>query len=318
MAPAAARPEPTATPLHWPVFGTTATLLAPLGGVRRARAAVLPVLDRIDRLASRFRPDSELVRVNRRAGTWTVVSDGFLELVAAALAAADDTSGGVDPTLGAELAGHGYDRDFTQLTPVSRDEPVVLGAGRPARPRRLGSDAVLIDARLPGIRIPPSARLDLGATAKALAADRAARAAHAATGEPILISLGGDIATAGGPPAGGWPVAISADHRDDPADAMQTISLFGGGLATSSLITRRWRHRGRTMHHVLDPRTGEPVTGPWVVASVAAPTCLAANVASTASLVLGDRALTWLAVRGLPARLVAADGTVTITGGWPA
>jgi thiamine biosynthesis lipoprotein len=71
------------------------------------------------------------------------------------------------------------------------------------------------------------------------------------------------------------------------------------------------------MHHILDPRSGEPARTPWRTVSVAAATCADANVASTAAIVLGDDAPGWLAERNLPARLVRLDGTVSVQGGWP-
>lgn len=160
--------------------------------------------------------------------------------------------------------------------------------------------------------------LDLGATAKALCADRAAAAAARATGAGVLVSLGGDIAIAGGAPAGGWTIHVTDDHRSGPEAPGQTIAIAGGGLATSSTTTRRWRHDGRLMHHILDPWTGSPATGPYRTVSVAAADCVRANTASTAAIVLGDGAPAWLTERALPARLVAHDGAVTVLGGWPA
>jgi thiamine biosynthesis lipoprotein len=167
------------------------------------------------------------------------------------------------------------------------------------------------------VTLPAGVALDLGATAKALAADRSARAAHDAGAAGVLVSLGGDIATCGPAPAGGWTIHVTDDHRDGPGAPGQTIAIRSGGLATSSIATRRWRHAGRELHHVLDPRSGQPVSGPWRTVSVAAATCAEANVASTAAIVLGDDAPAWLAEHGLPARLVALDGRVLIQGGWP-
>jgi FAD:protein FMN transferase len=303
--------------LSWRALGSTATVYAPQGRAFAAYAAVAPLLERVDHLASRFRSDSELTRINRRAGEWTPISGGFLELLHAALRAAAETGGAVDPTLGADLAALGYDRDFSELPTVGRSCP--LTAPPPTARRRAGPrwESIELDEGRAAIRIPGSIRLDLGATAKAAAADQCAKAAHAATDQPVLVSLGGDIATAGPAPAGGWAVAISGDHRDDPAEAAQTITIAGGGLATSSLLVRRWRRQGQVLHHVLDPTHGGPVTPRWSMVSVVAPTCLEANTASTASLVLGERAPDWLAARALPARLVAVDGSVRVVGGWP-
>ena len=159
--------------------------------------------------------------------------------------------------------------------------------------------------------------LDLGATAKALAADRAALAASRAAGTGVLISLGGDVAVAGPAPAPGWPVRIAEDHAA-PLDAPgPTVSIRSGGLATSGTAVRRWRAGDVELHHIVDPRTGRPAETPWTALTVAAASCVDANAASTAAVVLGEAAAEWLAERRLPARLQGEDGTVVCTGGWP-
>jgi thiamine biosynthesis lipoprotein len=168
------------------------------------------------------------------------------------------------------------------------------------------------------IQLPRGVKLDLGATAKAWAADRAAAAARAASGCGVLVSLGGDIATSGACPAGGWRVHVTDDHRDGPDAPGQTIAIGGGGLATSSTFVRRWRRNGQQMHHIVDPATGDPASTPWRTVSVAAASCAEANIAATAAIVRGERALAWLAELGLPARLVARDGAVSTVGSWPA
>src|SRR5204863_1146450 len=122
------------------------------------------------------------------------------------------------------------------------------------------------------------------------------------------VALGGDIATCGPPPENGWPIRVTDDHRDGMDLGGQTISINSGGLATSSIIPRRWRHLGRTMHHILDPSTGQPASTRWRTVSVAAASCAHANIASTAVIVLGDRAAGWLALQQLPARFVTLDG----------
>jgi thiamine biosynthesis lipoprotein len=132
------------------------------------------------------------------------------------------------------------------------------------------------------------------------------------------VSVGGDIATSGPAPAGGWQIRVTDDHRHRPSAPGQTVSIHSGGLATSSTAVRRWSHGGRTMHHILDPRTGEPSSSTWRTVSVAAASCADANIASTASIVRGSAAPAWLASLGLPARLLDADGEVTTVGAWPA
>ena len=205
----------------------------------------------------------------------------------------------------------GYDDDFETL-PGRRPASALQALAVP------GWRLVRLDRGTRTVVLPPGVRLDLGATAKALAADRAAAAAHRATGEGVLVSLGGDLAVAGPAPAGGWTVLIAEDHRGDPDGAGPRVAVQSGGLATSSTTVRRWRVGDLDRHHVVDPATGLPATGPWRTVSVAAASCVDANTAATAAIVIGEAAEAWLSARRLPARLVATDGRVVVTGGWPA
>jgi thiamine biosynthesis lipoprotein len=115
----------------------------------------------------------------------------------------------------------------------------------------------------------------------------------------------------------GWRIHVTDDHRSGPDAPGQTISIAAGGLATSSTTVRRWRHDGRTMHHIIDPSTGGPVVDVWRTVSVAAIDCADANIAATAAIVRGSRAPEWLAGLRLPARLVGRDGDVLRVGSWP-
>ena len=160
-------------------------------------------------------------------------------------------------------------------------------------------------------------QLDLGATAKAWCADRAAEDAAAATGAGILVGLGGDFALAGPAPAGGWVIRIADRHDDAPDPRAPMVAVASGGLATSGTASRRWWRGDRLLHHIVDPATGLPADGGWRTVSVAGATCVDANVASTAAIILGLGAPAWLESRGLAARLVADDGTIVTTGGWP-
>ena len=181
-----------------------------------------------------------------------------------------------------------------------------------------GWQAVRLDLANGTVAVARGVQLDLGATAKAWCADRAAVRAAAATGAGVLVGLGGDIATAGPPPAGGWVVRIADRHDDPPGPSAPMVAISGGGLATSGTASRRWWRGGTLLHHIVDPATGRPATGGWRTVSVAGATCVDANVASTAAVVLGPGATAWLETRGLAARLVADDGSITTTGGWPA
>ncbi len=294
-------------------LGTTA-IVAVAGGdavLAAARATVERELDAIDRACSRFRADSELAQLNRAHGRPVAVGALLLEAVQVAVAAARSTGGIVDPTIGRTLRLAGYDATFTVV--AARD-------GRTFRARFVptaGWQTIVIDAERSTIAVPNGVELDLGATAKALAADRAARAAEAATGCGVLVALGGDVAVSGPSPHGGWPVGIADDHAAMPDEIQTTVAVERGGLATSSTTVRRWRSGDADLHHVIDPRTGRPAVTPWRTVTVAASSCVDANVASTASLVLGDDAVQWLRQQGLPARLVSNAGDVVGVRGWP-
>ena len=297
-------------------LGTTARLAVwPPEHAGAAMAAVDAVLAVLDLQASRFRPDSEISWLHRSAGGLFMLSDGLAEAVRVALEAARWTGGLTDPTVGEALISLGYDRDFAAIDP-NRPEPPPGPLPAP------GWQEVRLDGPL--LWLPAGVRLDLGATAKGLGSDRAARAVMAATGHTggVLISLGGDIATAGIPPRDGWPI-VAADRPDQPgprpasAGPAQLVRLPRGAVATSSISCRSWRRAGRVLHHIVDPRTGLPAGGPWQTASVAAITCADANAAATAAIVAGEAAPRWLAAAGLPARLVSHDGQVRHLGGWP-
>jgi thiamine biosynthesis lipoprotein len=305
----------------WQALGTNVVLrTVDPAALTAARRAVESELAAIDRACSRFRVDSELSRLNDRPGRPVQVSPLLFDALALALDAARLTDGDVDPTLGRALELAGYDRDWRLLPAPGDGRAQDVGAPTPVLKLRAlsGWRSVSLDAQTQTVRVPHGVRLDLGATAKALAADRAATAAYTASGYGVLVSLGGDIATAGPSPAGGWRIHVTDDHRSDATAPGQTVSIRSGGLATSSTTVRRWSHEGRTMHHILDPATGNPANTCWRTVSVAAESCAEANIACTASLVRGRSALDWLAQLELPARLQKQDGSVTTIGQWPA
>jgi thiamine biosynthesis lipoprotein len=242
------------------------------------------------------------------------VGERLLEALAVALRAAELTAGDVDPTLGRALELSGYDRDRLLLQPPrGESEPPRTIAVRPLS----GWRSVTIDRARSTVRIPNGVRLDLGATAKAWAADRAAASAARAAGCGVLVGVGGDIATDGPAPAGGWRIRVTDDHRSDPSAQGQTVSILSGGLATSSTTARRWSHDGHTMHHIIDPSTQAPAVTIWRTVSVAAASCTDANIATTAALVRSNAAAAWLERLGLPARLLDRAGNVTTVGSWP-
>jgi thiamine biosynthesis lipoprotein len=274
-------------------------------------ALVSDRIDDLDRAASRFREDSELTVLNRSPGNPMQISSTLFVALQEALGAATQTDGVLDPTVGEALERCGYDRDFSAVT---HDGPPIT-----IRFQRVpGWKGIRLDPNRMTATVPAGVSIDLGATAKAGCADRAAQGGADLAGCGVLVSLGGDIAVAGPPPADGWIIRV-ADRQDaGPDEPGVTVAIRSGGLATSGTTARRWRRGGRPMHHVIDPATGAPARAVWRTVTVAADTCLAANVASTAAVVLGPGAPAWLARRHCHARLVPEHGRVLGVGQWPA
>ncbi|MBV9592305.1 MAG: FAD:protein FMN transferase [Actinobacteria bacterium] len=280
-----------------------------------AATDLVAMLARIDAMASRFRSDSDLSRANARAGKPTPVPMLLCDLVTVALDAAARTDGLVDPTVGADLRCLGYDRDISEIR--DRDIAATRGcdiAATHAADNRPAASAswrrVRLDRTAGLLTVPVGVQLDLGATAKAFTADHAARTISHRYGTAALVELGGDVAVAG---HHSWCLAV-AEHEGGPA---QRVTITRGGMATSTTTLRRWSVDGECRHHILDPRTAEPAFGPWRTVAVYGESALQANIASTAAIVLGEGAQRWLTGRHLAARLVAEDGSISHTRGWP-
>ncbi len=310
--------------VEFPVWGGQAVVCVTDGAaLETARVAVEETLAEFDAACSSWREDSELAGVNAGAGGPVRVGRVLLETVQGALRGAELTAGDFDPTVGQALINHGF-------TPA----PVGAPGGLIQLEAQPGWRAVRVDAEHATIQVPRGVRLDLGAIAKARAADIAASAAVEAIGSGgVLVGLSGDISTAGAPPAGGWRVRVTDDHRADPSAPGQWIEIRSGGLATSSTTVRV--HAGSTaaaegaieptagagvpatVHHVIDPATGASAAVHYRTVSVAAASCEDANIASTAAIVRGAGAAAWLAQLSLPSRLVRVDGIVHHVAGWP-
>jgi thiamine biosynthesis lipoprotein len=300
--------RPATASAAWELWTTTAHLV--VTEPESLPAAVRLVRDHLAAVGtacSRFRLDSELSRINAAAATGPVrtrVSPLLADLLAAALDVARRTEGRVDPTVGAALIGLGYDRDYLAIVPDG-------AAVRPVPPR-VRWEAVRLDGDV--VHVPAGVILDLGASAKAVAADHAAALVADRLGTGVLVNLGGDLATAGSAPSGGWQVEVR-DRDDDPVTHI--VLPAGFALATSSTRSRSWRRGGLTLHHIVDPSTGAPVEPAWRSVSVAAPRCVEANALSTAAIVRGTQGLEWLRGIGAPARFVSVGGDVRTVGAWP-
>ncbi|HEX5346354.1 MAG TPA: FAD:protein FMN transferase [Pseudonocardiaceae bacterium] len=295
--------------VRFSAIGTTAALAVTDPAAASAAETMLRAdLAELDWVCSRFRADSEIRQLERTAGSPVTVSPLLAQIVDTALRTAQLTDGLVDPTVGTAMATLGYDRDFAAL---DVDGPAIVPVPAP------GWWRISWDPRSREILLPHGISLDVGATAKALAADRAAARIAAKLRCGVLVNLGGDLAVAGPPPQGGWQVLIGDDHTHPDLDGGHGVAIESGALATSGTARRQWRRGGDLMHHILDPRTGAPAAGGWRTVSVAAASCVDANTASTTSIVLGAAAPGWLTTRGLPARLVTDDGAVHTVAGWP-
>jgi thiamine biosynthesis lipoprotein ApbE len=336
--------EPMAGFATWTALGMLVQLVVTdPAATAPARELLAADLHALDLACSRFRPDSELVAVGNAArdadGEVTLaVSPLLAQAVAVALRAAQLTDGDVDPTVGGVLADLGYDRDFAQLTPPGPGRPGPgtgmqrepwPGTGSQPRPEAgtvavrviPGWRSVRVDTEAGRLTVPAGVRLDLGATVKGWAADQSAARIAARLGCGVLVSLGGDTAVAGEPPADGWGIRVqdlTTLPGEPPAGPSQVVSIRDGGLATSSTAARRWRRGGDVLHHILDPRTARPAAPVWRTVSVAAASCADANTAATAAIIRGRQALPWLTSLRLPARLVALDGSVRTLAAWPA
>jgi len=296
-------------------LGTYATVATTdPAALEQAYAVLTAELAAVDAACSRFRRDAELWRVNHARGRPVRVGPLLAQALEVALAAARLTGGDVDPTCGTSLIRLGYDRDFAR----ARRHTSTLR--QPAAPAP-GWRSVEFDPVLGQVRVPAGVVLDLGATAKALAADRAALTIEAEAGCGVLVNLGGDIRVAGPPPPGGWQVGIADDIGFDAGpgpEARYTVLIHSGGLATSGTAVRSWRRGNARLHHIIEPSTGLPARSCWRAVSVAAATCVDANTASTAAILRGERAAAWLTGLGLPARLVRHGGKAVTVAGWPA
>ena len=298
----------------WNAIGTTIRLVVTDGTqLGAAREMLADDLAALDATCSRFRADSELMQLDASAGQPTRLSPLLAGAIRAALRGALLTDGDVDPTVGRAMESIGYDRDFASV-------PAQGGALRVTVRHVPQWRQIKLDAAASLLTVPVGVRLDLGATAKAWAADQSAERIARELSCGVLVSLGGDIAVAGEVPPGGWSIRVQ-DVTGDPITPAEgptgVIAIRAGGLATSSTSARRWQRGGDLMHHILDPRTGRPADSDWRTVTVAAGSALDANIASTAAIIRGKSATGWLAKLGLPARLVAVDGSVTTLAGWP-
>lgn len=273
-------------------MGTTLSVYGPLDASIDAVPAVATVFQREEQRFSRFLPGSELSQVNRSAGTWTSVSEGFRSLLRYSLEKAAVSGGTFDPTVLRAVEAAGYDRDLDEVLRAAR------GVLHPPVPCGRWSH---IEVRGRQVRAPSGVGLDFGGIAKGWTVDLAVDTALSAGLPWVLVSAGGDLRIGGDAPM----LAIDVEDPEHPAATIATLRLQEGGLATSSTTRRSW---GPGLHHVIDPRTGAPARSDACQVTTWGPTCADAEVAATVSLIEGTRA-----VDDVPSVIVGIDGAVYVS-----
>ncbi len=314
-------PRPVLAPPEWrtpaglcrvdfPAMGTMVSLLLPTPRAAAGTAAVRALFAGWEETLSRFRPDSELSYLNRRAGETVAVGALLFDVIATALAAAWASGGLYDPTLLRQIEGLGYDRSFESLP--SHTTPAVTGTLRAGG----GWRGVYLEPASRRVTLPAGVGLDLGGIAKGMAVDAALARLDALGAAPAMVNAGGDLAVRGLPPDGdAWMVAIPCPDAGDS----HVFPLHHGAVATSAVARRHWRQGDEARHHLLDPRTGLPaVNGLWSVTVVAA-RCTQAEAAAKVVFVLGpDAGARFLDRQGLAGLFIGEDGRRRRAGSWPA
>jgi thiamine biosynthesis lipoprotein len=292
-------------------IGTTATvLLQDPSSADEAVRILAADLDAIDRACSRFRPDSELEMVHAHSGGTVRVSALLFEALETACDVAVRTKGAVDPTVGNAIEALGYDRDLDDVLARPAAPPAALGAVA-------GFMHVQLNRPRRSVRIPRGVRLDLGSTAKALVADRAAAHIAHAVGNGVLVSIGGDVAAVGPGPEGGWAVGIALESGTPVEEVDLVVAIRQGGLASSAPRARSWQAGDRRVHHIVDPRTGDSAAPYWQLVSAVGASCVDANALTTAAVVWGADAFDHLRDVDQAMRLVRHDGLIFSLNGWP-
>ena len=276
-------------------MGVDGVIVAP-PDADEAVAEARRTLDAWDGRFSRFDPASELSQLNARAGSnvGIPISLEMTSAIGTAITAARATDGLFDPLLGARMVELGYDRTYEDLSDGGTVRPSVWVTGR--------WQTIDLDPVARTVRLPPGTELDFGGLAKGMAVDDALAVVAGGAGF-AAVSLGGDLAVHGVPPdRTEWIIELDGPGKP-------TVGLGSGGLATSSVLRRRWTNGGVPRHHLLDPRTGMPAETGLVQVTVVAASCAQAEVAAKASLLLGpDRGSEFLRDRRLAGVLIDING----------
>ena len=267
---------------EWRAVGTNCAAAVTAGShdepeVSWALAAARDEVAACERELSRFDPASDLSRLNAAGGRWTPVGRRLLEALDLAVRAREATDGRFDPTVLPALKAAGYDRSFELLEEREAHRADHWRAGT----------AIELDPRNGRARLEPGSSVDLGGIGKGYAAGRAldAMLVPSPTLAGGLVDLGGDIAVSGESPEGGpWLVAVADPRR--PGETLAVLALDAGGIATSGRDARRFGP-SRSLHHLIDPETGESALAGPLTVTVVAPDPVAAEVHATTLAIAG-------------------------------
>lgn len=270
------------------------------------------LFDAAEERLTRFSETSELARLNARSNQWVSVSNVLWNVITKAIQLAEQTDGLFDPTLLNALVAAGYDRSFHELASNGNGTTNAMAPSLTVNKGRWRS--VALDASHHAIWLPAGVRIDLGGIGKGYTAQQAIH--FLSQWGPCLIDAGGDL-VAGDAPATlpGWPVALAAptQHDEEVAGDLAQIWLKNATLATSGIDYRHWQQHGQRMHHLIDPRTGQPAATDLMTASVLAADATVAEAWATALLVAGQvQAEKVVAEKGLAVALVNQAGGLTV------
>jgi len=302
------------------VMGTTAHLVVVDGDPGLADRAVGELED-LEARWSRFRPDSEISRLNERPGIPVVVSPATFELVERAVEGRRLTGGRFDPTLLPELRAAGYDRSFELVGPGPGATGSAEVAASPCvglrRSDGSGSEPIHLDPIARTVQLGPGVELDPGGNGKGLAADLVADALLARGARGALVNLGGDLRAVGSAPEGdGWVVAVA--DPTDPDRIVATVALAAGAVASTWRTKRTWAGPGGTArHHLIDPATGLPAASGLAGVTILTALGWQAEVLAKAAFLAGPvEGAALLATNGAAGLLFADDGTTSEAGAW--
>jgi thiamine biosynthesis lipoprotein len=262
-------------------------------------------LEELERRWSRFLPGSDISRLNASPEALILVSSDTVALLAAMKEAWLLTDGRYDPTMLAAIVAAGYSRS---IDGAARTSPIV---GPRSRDHTIRD--VLIDPATSAVTVPAGVGLDPGGIGKGLAADMVVTELLARGTRGALVSVGGDLAAGGTPPAAaGWHVTV--EDPLDPAQSLVTLALGGGGVATSSILSRTWSQNGRQRHHVIDPATQTSAATDLAAVTVIARAGWEAEVHATAALLCGsDGVLDYLDLHSLAGLATTRDGVTMMS-----